>query len=183
MSRDSHWVWTYCTSIHLPPAPLILLRGAGGTLNIGKPAVPGTGRQQGVLGVTESPGLASEQGGSSQCFIIIFKSDTTANKFELESTVVYSLSWHHEYRHGLLYSSINFQAPESSDIPSVVLHPLLALCLKTPPPPPLHPPTRPPTHIHTFLLTHWHFKLTARLIILVISPTKKPQTNQISTEF
>ena len=48
-----------------PQLPLILLRGAGCTLNIGEPAVPGTGRQQGVLGVTESPGLASEWSGEA----------------------------------------------------------------------------------------------------------------------
>lgn len=161
MSGDSHWVWTHCTSIHLPPAPLILLRGAGGTLNIGEPAVPGTGRQQGVQGVTESPGLASEQEGSRQCFNIIFKSNATANKYELlllGTTVVYSLSWHHNivhgYKHRQLYSSFNFQAPESTDIPSVVLHPLLALCLKTPPPPPLHPPAHPHTYIHTHSSLH-----------------------------
>ena len=46
---------------------------AGGTLNIGEPAVPGvTGSQQGVLGVTESPGLSSEQGHSWLSLIVIF---------------------------------------------------------------------------------------------------------------
>lgn len=127
MPGDSHWIWTFCSSIHLPPAPLILLRGAGGTLNIGKPAVPGvTGRQRGVLGVTESPGLASEQAGTRQRFIsiILLQSDTSANMtYHCLKLLVYTLSWQHNIvpkytRRGMDLSN-NFQATECNEIPTV----------------------------------------------------------------
>lgn len=59
----------------------------------------------------------------------------------------------------VMFSYLHIQAQESTDIPSVVLHPSLALCLKTPTPPTLHPHAHPPnqpphSHTSTFLLTH-----------------------------
>lgn len=59
----------------------------------------------------------------------------------------------------VMVSYLHFQAPESNDIPSVVLYPSLALCLKPPTPPTLHPhahPSNQPPHSNTstFLLTH-----------------------------
>lgn len=69
---DGNKASSSCSSIHLPPTPLILPKGASSALNIGKPAVPGvTRRQQGVQRATESPGLSSEQGSNGHWFINI----------------------------------------------------------------------------------------------------------------
>lgn len=99
----------------------------------------------------ESHSLASEQGGSWQCFTTIFDSDITTNKKDppliaawastMVDFIIYTMNTQ-------IAASIYWFSGNKTQWYSIC-------CLKTPPPPPLHLPAH--THKHA----RAHFKLTA----------------------